>query len=292
MSNLPVQALSGNILQYLVNIHPEYLNELNDEITYQGLNRTISYNSSKQPIRNIAEISEDRHITIYENYIAFLWCLSFAIITFHKELEGDIDIHTNSKLQNAISLLHYAYSLKEDWNNWPSHLPNPTLVKDNYVGEANAITVFSVGYILVHEIGHHTLGHDLSSASLDIEEARQEEFSADKYAFDTLIKGYEQQNISKNHSINFAIIVGISSILLLEHTWDGGDTHPDTDERLQKTLQYLEDSNGGNEEYWKLGLHTLLLWNVVYRNEHYNPSGNGSAKADFKAFVKYLKERQ
>jgi hypothetical protein len=58
--------------------------------------------------------------------------------------------------------------------------------------------------------------------------------SADKYAFDTLIKGWEDNNIAKNNSINIAIIAGLSSILLLQQTWSGGNTHPDSDERLQK----------------------------------------------------------
>ena len=290
--NLPIQALSGNIIQYLENAHVEFLNELRDEVTYQGLQRAIIYDDRKQPIKDIAEINDDHQITIYENYIAFLWCLSFATVTFYKERENDTGSTTNSNLNNAIALLDYAYSLKNKWSNWSNNLPNPTLVKDNYVGEANAITVIAMSYILAHEVGHHTLGHDLSNAPSDIEQAKQEEFSADKYAFDTLIKGYENNNIAKNHSISIAIITGLSSILLLEQTWRGGNTHPDTDERLQKTLQYLEDSNGGNEEYWSWGILTLSLWSIVYLKENYNSFGNGSAKADFKAFVKYLKQKQ
>lgn len=290
--NLPVQALSGNIMQYLENAHPEFLNELNDEVTYQGLQRAIVYDDRQQPLNGIAEINDDHQITVYENYMAFLWCLSFAMVTFYRERESDTSSATNLNLNKAIALLDYAYSLKNKWSTWPNNLPNPTIVSDDYVGEANGITVIAMSYILAHEIGHHTLGHDLSNAPSDIEEAKQEELSADKYAFDTLIKGWEDNNIAKNNSINIAIIAGLSSILLLKQTWSGGNTHPDSDERLQKTLQYLEDSNRGNEEFWSWGILTLLLWNLVYHKENYNPLGNGSAKADFKAFVKYLKGRQ
>lgn len=290
--NLPVQALSGNIIQYLENAHPEFLNELNDEVMYQGLQRAIVYDDRQLPLNGIAEINDDHQITVYENYIAFLWCLSFAMVTFYKERESDISSTTNLNLNKAIALLDYSYSLKDKWSTWPNNLPNPTLVSDNYVEETNGITVIAMSYILAHEIGHHTLGHDLSNAPSDIEVAKQEEFSADKYAFDTLIKGWEDNNIAKNNSINIAIIAGLSSILLLQQTWSGGSTHPDSDERLQKTLQYLEDANGGNEEYWSWGILTLLLWNVVYHKENYNPFGSGSAKADFKVFAKYLKGRQ
>ena len=292
MINLPVQIFSENILQYLQTACPDYYNELMNAITYEGLERTIIYDNRKQPIRDIAEITEDRQITIYENYIAFLWCLSFAMVTFYKERESDIDQYTISKLQNAISLLQYGYSLKDKWSEWPSNLPNPTLVGDYYVEKANAIAVISMSYILAHEIGHHILGHNLTGVGLDTLEAKQEEFSADKYAFDVIVGGYEEQNMSKNNSINVAIIVGLGSILLLERKWEEGDTHPNISDRLQKILQYIEDSNGGNEEYWSWGLLILLLWNVVYRNENYNPLGHGSHKADYETFAEYLKERQ
>lgn len=293
MHNLPLHTITPVILRYLDKASPNYSEELDAAIKYGGLNPVIIYNNAKQPIRDIAEITEEHQIIINENYIAFLWCLSFAIITFYNERDnGIITFNKNRKLQEAFAIMDYGYSLKEEWSYWPEDLPNPTNIENRYVDEANAITIFAMNYIIAHEIGHHELGHNLADVELNIEEAQEDEFSADKYAFDVLIGGYVQGYEAKKHSINLSIIVGLGSILLLENSWKAEVLHPDTDARFTKILQNIQDANGDIDEYWTWGLTILYLWNVRYENQIAYFSGDGSAKATYLEFVEHLRSKQ
>ncbi len=295
MSHLPVHKLKGNIIQTLENACPDYSIELNHEIKFKGpngLKGAIIYDDQKRPISDIAQI-KDHQITVYENFIAFLWCISYTIVTFYIERDGDIDPKTNLKIQNTISLLNYGYSLKQTWNEWPSSLPDPTKGdNDPCVGFANAITSFAMSYILAHEIGHHTLEHNLTNVGLDTNEAKEDEFNADKYALDVLTAGYEEGDDAKNYSINVAIIVGLGSMLLLEDSWEGGEYYPDSNDRLKKIILSIEELNNNTEEYWKWGLLILFLWNTIYRHENFNPIEHISAKAAFEELEDYLKQKQ
>lgn len=292
MHNLPLYPFTDGILKYLDKASPNYSEELAAEIKYNGLSSIIWYDNAREKIMGAAAITGESQIVIYENYIAFVWCLSFAVISLLNNRRLQLDPITDENLHAAILLLDYGYSLTEDWTEWPTNLPDPTRMENRYVDEANAITTLAMSYIIAHEIGHHVLGHDLSGSEIG-ENAKKEEFSSDKYAFDVLIGGHEQGYDSKNHSINTAIIIGLGSILLLENSWSGGDTHPDSDERLQKILQNIQDVNDSGDEYWKIGLVILFLWNIQYRKTDERPTTEKkSAKEDYLKFAEYLKERQ
>lgn len=289
--NLPVRNLLGNIFTDFQNAYPGFAEEIQAQIDHHDLGGAVEYDNRKRPFSYPAEITEERKIILFEPYMAYLWCLSYGVVTFFHEREGDIDPSRNPKLAEAIELLQYGYSLSVQWQEWPAHLPDPTKGKANtYVGEANAIMSFASGYILAHEYGHHILGHELGDTGLHEEDSKKEEFAADKYAYDVLISGFEESSVAKNHTISVAIIVGLGSILLMSNTWEGGLMHPDINQRLYRILNHLgPDPNG---EYWKWGLLILFMWNVAYRRKNDDPMGHGSPKADYEFLDAYLRSGQ
>ena len=93
--NLPVRALAYSILQYFQAAHPDFGQELSEEIGYKGLQPRIMYDNGKKAVHNLASLSDDRQITINEAYLAFLWCLSYGVVTFYNEKE-ESNPHTKS----------------------------------------------------------------------------------------------------------------------------------------------------------------------------------------------------
>jgi hypothetical protein len=289
---LPVFELRHNILQYFENAYPGFVEHLKSEVDFGELKPAIIYDNRMRPISHPSEITPDRQFVLFEPYLAYLWCLSYAVVTFFRERDGDIDPSTNPKLQTAIETLEYGYSLKKQWSSWPPNLPQPTkeVSPDPNVGEANALLVIATAFVLSHEFAHHYLDHSLDGSTTDESVLKSEEFDADNFAFDTVIAGTDESDLSKYVTIQLAIIVGLGSILLASAIWDGGQEHPDVNHRLFRILERLSSDPDGDA--WKWGLLILFMWNVAYNRINTDPYGHGSAKADYQFLEAHLREDQ
>jgi hypothetical protein len=285
MHNLSLGSIPMGILQYLETGIPGFSNEIKDAIQFEGLNLMIKYNSNKEPINVVADITPDRQINIYENYIGYLWCLCLSLVTVYNEKQKDI--RDEVKLNEAFKLLNYGISLKEKWKSWPEDLPDPSFSENQNVSEANAITIMAMSFILIHEFSHHALGHDLDKTN-----DHSEEYYADNFAFQTMIKGYIVGNDTKNHSINVGIIIGLGSILLLDSSWETDNEHPAIDLRLTKILLEFENINENNDKYWLWGVIILYLWNWYYFSNNLIIPKEKTAKESYHKFVELLRDSQ
>lgn len=119
---------------------------------------------------------------------------------------------------------------------------------------------------------------------------KEEEFKADKHAFEILLTGIRENEASFDRTVRLAIVIGISSLLFVDDCWKGDQAHPDTDERVYRLLDMLNDDPEGDD--WKFGLLLLMLWNVAFNNDNADPNGHGSAKDDYQFLLNFLKSRQ
>ena len=292
--NLPIRALAYSVLEFFQKSHLGFDLELQDEIEYNGLKQNILYDNGMKPIDNLASISIDRQINLNESYLAYLWCLSHAVVTFYREQNSsNPDPASNTRLSRAIGALNYGYSLFDTWSKWDLNLPNPEAYDidvDPYIGEANGVMLIASRFILSHEYAHHYLDHTFDTSTATEEQIKEEEFIADKHAFEILMNGIGQDNPQMDGTIELGLVVGIGSLLFVSECWLGGDEHPDTDERVYRLLEML--NNNPDADNWRFGLLMLLMWDLKFNGKATDPSGHGSSKDDFIYLSNYLKSQQ
>lgn len=255
--NLPIRALQNNIIHYFEHSHFNFVEELESEVKFNQLQKGITYDDQMHAIHTIAEITSDKKMILYEPYMAFLWCLSYAVVTFYQEQNTENpDPDTNQILSRAIATIKYGVSLFNEWSPWDLRLPNPEVYDlqiDPHIYGANGVMIFANSFILSHEYSHSFLGHELDSFTTSGEQLEQEEFDSDKNALDILLAGVGENGDSADHSINWGIVVGICSLLFKNPCWEGGHGYPDSDTRVLKLINKLS-SGDSNSENWKLGL--------------------------------------
>ncbi|UFH51829.1 hypothetical protein [Spirosoma sp. KNUC1025] len=229
--NLPVKAVADIILDLFQQVNPNFPEELAYEVKYGGLKSTIVYNN-KKIIDVLSEISDDNEISISEACLAFLWCLSYAVITYYREGTAKAETFSESA-ERATKLLDYGLSLFREWNSWDPGFPSPDKLDatDTIIDEANAVMIYASIFVLCHEYTHHYLGYSPEGDTSTYEERKEDEFTADKIAVDTILKGIKHDLKSHEHTVKLGIIVGIGSVLFIDPILDGGPVHPDIDQR-------------------------------------------------------------
>ncbi len=270
----PVRALRDNILHSLEKLSPELFGLMVDEIKYNGLKNGISYNISTKPISDIAHITGDRKIEMFENYNAFLWCMSYALIVLFDEsiqrptLDGTytgIVDRSNPLVKKALALFEYGMSLRIKYSSWPSTLPNPEKYSEEdkfYVEKANGVFVCAITVVLCHEVAHQFLGHlDYSPATKD--EYLKDEQNADNFALDFVNKNFEAPIYQ---TLRAGAVVAFSSLLFLNKSLDGGDYHPDQDFRLENIMNRLNLNDIDN--LWGIASLSFKLWSVYYNKPY------------------------
>jgi hypothetical protein len=212
--NLPVGKIKELILTCFTNLNQSFAAELNTATIYGSLSSKISYTDDREPADGPAQIDLEKGkevITIYEPYLAFLWCFCYLFITFRATKRPNHQI-SNEKISQAIALFNYGLSLFKEWNEWDSALPNPAKYDEkeqSHMAEVNALYCHSAAFILCHEFAHFYYGHVHSHASSPI----ADEFLADDYALDIFMKNMDVQGEEEKESKRLGAIIGLSSIL-------------------------------------------------------------------------------
>lgn len=292
--NLPVRVLAYSIIQYFQTTHLNFIDELEDEMQYNGLQSRIIYDNGEKAIDNLASISEDGIISLNEPYLAYLWCLSYAVIALkHAHDYGNSTPELTPELIRAFQSLNYGCSLFSQWSSWDVNIPNPEFCDttvDSYIGEANGVMLLATRFILCHEYSHHYLGHTFDVTSIPKDELKKEEFAADKHAFEIMMQGMGETGPQMDATIQLGIVIGICSLFFINGCWKGGDEHPDIDERVYRLLEMLD--NNPNSNCWEYGLLMLFLWNVKFNGVNTDPSGHESSKDDYLFLANHLKSGQ
>ena len=113
-------------------------------------------------------------------------------------------------------------------------------------------------FILLHEFAHQYLGH-LEYNPTSSEESKTDENNADDYAIDKIAQNFSSE---RGTTYKCGIIAGISSLILLDKSLSGGDTHPDTDDRLKNAIEKMQLEDLDN--LWGIASLTFRLWALKY----------------------------
>ena len=161
--NLPVGQIKDLILTCFKNLNQSFTEELNTETAYGSLSNGIKYVDDRILADGPAEIGYDGEkgvITVYEPFLAFLWCFCYLFITTRASQHLKYEISDEKRLQ-AIALFEYGLSLFKKWSEWDLTLPNPATYEEKecaHIEEVNTLFCFSAAFILCHEFGHHFYG--------------------------------------------------------------------------------------------------------------------------------------
>lgn len=268
----PITVLWGNIINRFETIQPDMLNEHYRAVKQGQISKAINYDNAKEKVKTPHSNIKSRSIYLQETYLSFLWANIYSIFVIHEEgiqkrmIEGTwngIIQYEASLLQRAKKLFLWSTSLVDEFSDWDTTLPNPSIYTNDeenfFVEKVNGIFQDAVTFLMFHEYAHLTLGHDKyfnektkkednTVASLFIELEKD----ADDIALD--IVGKEQI------SSIVAVVFVITSSLLIEPTQNQTlqIKHPTTDNRLFNIFQKLQFTTKENEFYIKY-LSTLYL---------------------------------
>jgi len=295
--DLPVRVLKFNFLDWFKNITPDFKEDVKTEIYYNGFKAGIQYHTNRTKITEIAHINSSKQIELYENFNQYLWCICYSLVVvfdesiqkpiIEKKYTGKFDLE-NPFVKQAIAVLNNGFDLLQTYKDWQfSQLPNPEKYNEYdkyYIEKTNGIYTAAMTFILLHEFGHQYYEH-LTYYPENAEEFKTEEYKADEYAIDKI-----SQNFSSERGITFkcGIIAGISSLILLDESLSGGDTHPDTDERLKKAIEKIKLEDIDN--LWGIASLTFRFWAIKYNVEIEYPQTVESYKELFTITLDKIKE--
>ena len=294
-SKFPVEVLRDDMLPFIMQYLP-YLDELlGDEIKFNNLKKDFIYHYTNTPINTVASIDKllngYNQITFYDNYLQYLWCLSYSFIVFYDQLykkskTGEIDKFEFGKglqvFENGLSLLNQ-YETEKFYS-----LPNPTEsdTEHEYISKASSIFLNSFSFILCHEFGHQYLGH-LTYDNISSEQSKSEELNADDFAISIFIDSIKQ---GSEWTKKCGMITALSSLVFLDNTLKGGDHHPDPDDRIKKCLVKLNLSQ--DDPLWGWASLFFIFWSYYYHSPIENNGKFDNAFLDFEYIYEVCQNRK
>jgi hypothetical protein len=179
-----------------------------------------------------------------------------------------ISPNVTEKAFRARALFNYGLSLLQRFNTWDiENLPNPQYYdaqEDCYIEKANRAYLHAVNFVLIHELGHVTLGHidkDIenndNSIIISNETKIQEEIDADNFSFERIFQS--PQNLTNDHTAAVGLISALCSFIFFSANMKG-EEHPDPDMRLKTALEKLNLEPEDN--LWGLSCLAFKLWSM------------------------------
>lgn len=267
---LPVRVLPYNYIDWFQNVAPDFLEELKSEIEHNDLNPGLKYYVNREKITETAGISSTSEIELNENFNQYLWCICYSLLVMfvegiekpmHAGTYNGLFDGTNPFVQCANSVFNAGFDLLSTYKDKEFfELPNPEKydeVDKGYIEMANGIFTAAMTFVLLHEYAHHLYGHTKFPSTS--EESIKEEFAADEFAIDKIAHNFSADTA---HVYKFGIIAGISSLIIMDKSLSGGDTHPDNDIRLKVAIEKmnLEDL----DLLWGIASLTFTFWSTKH----------------------------
>lgn len=277
----PVRVLEHNIIYVFENTYQDFIDELKKAIIEKGLKPGITHYCLEKPIQYSTEnftsqtpfVGRDKKIVLHETFLSFLWIYCYTVIVvFDEAIQKPMLNKTYNPtnpipeiVKEALTLFNYGISLINKFTKWDKKMPNPEEYESDkgfYIERANSAFLYALDFILCHELAHVNLGHvdqdieaEKSNTYIPSSQIKQDEYAADKYAIDLLLKGRENPVFKK--TIEFGLIAGFSSLLFLSSRLTS-KTHPDVDERIKIGLESLHLEPTDN--LWGIASLALKLW--------------------------------
>ncbi|MBS1651349.1 MAG: hypothetical protein JSU07_04985 [Bacteroidetes bacterium] len=277
----PIRVLEHNVLYVFENTYQDFITELKTSISKNGLQPGLTYHCLEKEIRfsnkdfdnQTPFVGLDKKIVLHETFLSFLWTFCYTIlVVFDEGIQKPLLAKTyNPKnplpeiANEALKLFDYGLSLIDNFTKWDKNLPNPEEYDDSksfYIERTNAVYLYAIDFILLHELGHVNLGHvdesleaHKTGSYISSHQIKEDEYAADKYAINLLLKGRENPVYQK--TIEFGLIAGFSSLIFLSSKLTS-KTHPDGDERIKIGLESLNLDETDN--LWGIACLSLKLW--------------------------------
>ncbi|WP_299707494.1 phage exclusion protein Lit family protein [uncultured Pontibacter sp.] len=277
--NQPVRVLSLNVTEWFENTYPQFKEDILEKaIKEKGLYEEIRLIEREEKIGDPAFVGSYKVISIEESFLSYLWSLSYSLVVLFDEnihkpqtIENyTLDSKAQHLINEALKLFDYGFSLMYNFNYWDKNLPNPEEfdpAANEYIEKANGVYLNAVNYVLLHELAHVDLGHidnDILNSEKGIKtpesEIKQDEYHADKYAFERIMQGSDY--LTNKHTVSVGIIAGICSFIFFSAEMGGGD-HPDPDERLKIALESLDLEEEDN--LWGMACLAFKLWSIKHK---------------------------
>lgn len=292
---LPVRVLEHNFLDWFENITPDFKEEAKNEIDFNGLKAGISYHINRSHIIGCACINADRQIELYENFNQYLWCICYSLIVLFdesmqkpmlaKNYTGKFDFE-NPFVRRAIDVFNNGFELLKTYKDLQFFkLPNPEKYNEYdkfYIECTNGVYTAAMTFILLHEFAHQYYGHlDYQTSK----ESKKDEYNADDYAIKKISYNFSSE---RGTTYKFGIVAGISSLIILDKSLSGSDTHPDSDERLKVAMEKIQLDDLDN--LWGIASLTFILWSLKYNIELNLPPIMDSYKHLFELILEQVEE--
>lgn len=307
----PVICLNNQIIEKL-----EELNSIGIRTLLQeGLKKIIDFNEFNGPIKVPAEINSLNSIKISIAYCQFLWGISYVALNVYdcniiqnelrknptlkddliKEYEkaknelGEEDCLRELRAANYVNkyldeskVFKDCYKvferglslLNKEVTDFTEFYDIPNVLYESNE-KVNGIYLYAVLFILIHEISHFSLGH--------VESTTENEYAADSGAFWTL---NADLNDTEKTSANIGILTALCSLLFFSKNLDGGNSHPDNDDRIIATLENIID---GNNHYLGFVITIFKMWAYVYDIEEIEELNSKSINSNMEYLSEILK---
>ncbi len=302
----PISILWPNIIKTFENVNSDSLDMHRDAIESEQLSKVITYDNRKDKVKTPFVDLNTREINLQETYLAHLWAFIYSVIVIYEEgvqkpllndtFKGTIEYNTDLLIRAKL-LYDWSLSLADKYSVWDEKLPNPrrhnTEKEQYYAEKVNNIFQSAVAYQMFHEFAHLTLGHDSyfpKPDAFNVDEGTLAELihienEADKFAFDMLIREYEDEN--KKVATGLSILLPhCSSLMLASSAGDIKQTqHPDLDQRMLNALQRLNLEEDEAQFYiWYLCCYAIRLY-LLKHNIDIDPGEHETAKDAFFALL-------
>lgn len=268
----PIRVLNHVNIYWFQNLHPNFINELNEAFDKYGLSKSIDILYGDHPIQFGPHIKIDtKTITLDETFLSYLWCVTHTIYTLYvqtidyprlnKHMGYDGYKISPEKIEKATELFNYAKSLIVSFDKWDiNNYPNPEkyLAEDrDYVEQPNIFFTAAINFILAHEYIHAikhideiNKGELVNSAYIEFER------EADHDAIELMKKGIFPSG-ENQLGVQIGITVGILSMLYFRPVTDD-KKHPNIEDRLVNALVQMEISD--TSPCWGFALIGIELW--------------------------------
>lgn len=248
----------------------EYKKEVLANLNLTQYENVFDFDYSESAIQTGPFAGIDKRIKIEETFQSFIWIWSYCLMTLYDEGIAKPRLkqpNSTSKIKQAFILLEYGYTLTNSFKKWDLNLPNPQeydISDAYYVEKTNAVYIFAMNQIFLHEIGHIQNG-DIDKLidsiagkyNITLKERKSFEYEADKFAYKQLADGIKNPIYSK--TIEFGIISGFSALIMFQSSLrDYSGQYPDADERYKLAVESLNIQEEDN--LWGIACLAWKLW--------------------------------
>lgn len=272
--NQPIRVLKHNLTSRLEERNEEYIKSLQSDFK---LNKAIIYQVNDLPLnqRQLPFIDINGTINIHETFLSYSWIICYYFFVLHEEAFAIPDYikrgvetpkkHNPELLAQAEELFKYAKLLIVFFENWDiEELPNPEYFDENtpegwYILRTNDLFVETLNFVLYHEIAHAELEHikKIKEENLSNEERKKLEIEADYRAINLILLTCRNTNAS-----SISIIIGLASMLFFKNNLNGGDKHPNIDDRLENAINIINPDK--DSSVWTMLCIFLKVWDKQF----------------------------